>query len=203
MTDKTGGFYTSGWCGSCGRRRAADGRCLNCDAWWTSPLVQIGGPVVVLGTLLLLVSLSFVRTFSGSRDGGDVAGGRSPAFTAPAASSAVLGSPGGVSPLSPYRPSAAFSAAPPPAPPMQMPIAASFAPSPPSAAELAWAAQRELVQNAGYVDYTIQRDDAARAAAARNSGASMGNVPRPSFSREAQPMDNATTALPDAAPTAL
>jgi hypothetical protein len=49
--------YQSGWCVACGRRRGSDGRCGNCDPWWTSPLVQVGGPILALGSLLLVVLL--------------------------------------------------------------------------------------------------------------------------------------------------
>lgn len=42
-----------GWCSGCGRRRGRDGRCPNCDPWWSNALIQVGGPLI-LGTLLLL-----------------------------------------------------------------------------------------------------------------------------------------------------
>ncbi|WP_394796386.1 hypothetical protein [Armatimonas sp.] len=46
--------FVSGWCTACGRRRGNDGRCVNCDPWWTSPLVQVGGPIVAVGSVLLI-----------------------------------------------------------------------------------------------------------------------------------------------------
>jgi hypothetical protein len=46
--------YASGWCTVCGRRRGGDGRCVNCDPWWTSPLIQVGGPILAVGSLLLV-----------------------------------------------------------------------------------------------------------------------------------------------------
>lgn len=52
--------YQSGWCFSCGRRRGADGRCANCDPWWTSPLIQVGGPMLgVMSVLLVVLAASF------------------------------------------------------------------------------------------------------------------------------------------------
>ena len=46
--------YASGWCTVCGRRRGNDGRCVNCDPWWTSPLIQVGGPILAVGSLFLV-----------------------------------------------------------------------------------------------------------------------------------------------------
>lgn len=60
----TGGFYgytTAGWCGNCGRRRGPDGRCANCDPWWTSPIFQIGGPIVLLISLVLIVGIAVLK----------------------------------------------------------------------------------------------------------------------------------------------
>lgn len=48
-------FSQSGWCSNCGLRRGADGRCSNCDPWWTSPLIQVGGPLVTVAALALIV----------------------------------------------------------------------------------------------------------------------------------------------------
>ena len=61
------GFVTAGWCGNCGRRRGADGRCPNCDPWWTSPVFQVGGPIVLLISLALIVGIS---VFRGGADNG-------------------------------------------------------------------------------------------------------------------------------------
>lgn len=49
--------YQSGWCVACGRRRGNDGRCVNCDPWWTSGLVQVGGPIIAVGMLLMTIVL--------------------------------------------------------------------------------------------------------------------------------------------------
>jgi hypothetical protein len=51
--------YSSGWCERCGRRRGSDGRCQNCDPWFTSPLIQVGVPVLAAtaAALVLLVSV--------------------------------------------------------------------------------------------------------------------------------------------------
>ena len=50
--------YSSGWCERCGRRRGGDGRCQNCDPWFTSPLIQVGIPILAAtaAALVLLVS---------------------------------------------------------------------------------------------------------------------------------------------------
>jgi len=47
----------SGWCVDCGMRRGVDGRCANCDPWWTHPMLQHGGMAVVLaiiGTIVMV-----------------------------------------------------------------------------------------------------------------------------------------------------
>lgn len=53
--------YLSGWCRHCGRKRGADGRCADCDGWWTSPLLTSGVPVIALGTAFLLAALPLLR----------------------------------------------------------------------------------------------------------------------------------------------
>jgi hypothetical protein len=70
------------------------------------------------------------------------------------------------SPSSPYLPSSATSPAPRATVPMIVPTVVANTPTPPSPEDLQWAAQRQLVQNAAYVDYTIQQDDRAREASA-------------------------------------
>jgi hypothetical protein len=55
--------YSSGWCERCGRRRGGDGRCTNCDPWWTSALIQVGAPLLAASAALLI----FVITTFGSR----------------------------------------------------------------------------------------------------------------------------------------
>lgn len=54
---KYGNFAVSGWCVGCGRKFTPDGRCPNCDAWWASPLVRVGGPLVVAVTTLLALGI--------------------------------------------------------------------------------------------------------------------------------------------------
>ena len=58
--------YLSGWCQQCGRKRGADGRCADCDGWWTSPLLRVGGPVIAVGTVLMvgLIPLLQHRTYT-------------------------------------------------------------------------------------------------------------------------------------------
>jgi hypothetical protein len=56
--------FAPGWCGVCGRKRGADGRCGDCDGWWTSPLLTLGGPAIALGTALLLLVLPLLRPAS-------------------------------------------------------------------------------------------------------------------------------------------
>ena len=53
--------WGGGWCTGCGRRRGADGRCANCDAWWASPLVAVGGPMVLGTTALLTIGIWFLK----------------------------------------------------------------------------------------------------------------------------------------------
>lgn len=47
----------SGWCVDCGMRRGVDGRCANCDPWWTHPMLQHGGMAVglaIIGTIVMI-----------------------------------------------------------------------------------------------------------------------------------------------------
>lgn len=51
------GMMESGWCVDCGMRRGADGRCANCDPWWTHPMLQHGGMAVglaIIGTIVMI-----------------------------------------------------------------------------------------------------------------------------------------------------
>ena len=48
----------SGWCVDCGMRRGADGRCANCDPWWTHPMLQHGGMAVVLAVIGTIVMIT-------------------------------------------------------------------------------------------------------------------------------------------------
>jgi len=88
--------YSSGWCERCGRRRGGDGRCTNCDPWWTSALVQVGAPLLAACAALLV----FVIATFGSRP--------APLPQRASSGSSTGGRGGGVlaSPLAPGYPSA-------------------------------------------------------------------------------------------------
>ncbi len=90
--------YSSGWCERCGRRRGGDGRCANCDPWWTSALVQVGAPLLAACAALLV----FVIATFGSRPTAV------PTRSASSGSAATSGRGGGVltSPLAPGYPMA-------------------------------------------------------------------------------------------------
>ena len=69
----------SGWCVDCGMRRGTDGRCANCDPWWTHPMLQHGGMAVVLaviGTIIMVtVGKAKERDFEeAARNGSSSAG---------------------------------------------------------------------------------------------------------------------------------
>ena len=53
--------YASGWCDNCGRRRGADGRCVACDPWWTSPFYVYGSLTVLSVTAILLTVIPMLR----------------------------------------------------------------------------------------------------------------------------------------------
>lgn len=48
----------SGWCVDCGMRRGSDGRCANCDPWWTHPVLSHGGMAVVLAVIGTIVMVT-------------------------------------------------------------------------------------------------------------------------------------------------
>lgn len=86
MIDNSTVQYTGGaprgWCAGCGRRLTRDGRCSNCDAWWASPLVGVGGPLL----LVILVALGVgIWWLNRSNSPASVPGGALPAASAPAA----------------------------------------------------------------------------------------------------------------------
>src|SRR5438105_4566739 len=58
---------TASWCPNCGRRRNPDGRCPDCDPWWTSPVVQYGGPLSLLIVLALLGGIALTQSHNSSR----------------------------------------------------------------------------------------------------------------------------------------
>ena len=105
--------YTPGWCGQCGRRLGRDGRCSNCDPWWTSPIMYYAGGLTVLVTFVVLgiITLSHSQTpFSnfGSNAGApsSVAGSNSAPSSASYDDPSVLG----VSRVSPSSPAPAMPA---------------------------------------------------------------------------------------------
>ena len=119
--------YSSGWCERCGRRCGGDGRCMNCDPWYTSPLVQVGVPVLagVAAALVLIVSAFGPKPSLTSSSRAPVA--------EPRVAPAVFGAPNpafsAFAPSSPNRSgvaSAPFYAPPPPS--SSMPVAWTPAP---------------------------------------------------------------------------
>lgn len=56
-----GSFSAPQWCGGCGRKLGADGRCGGCDTWWSSPLVTVGGPLVGATLFFLAVTIAVFR----------------------------------------------------------------------------------------------------------------------------------------------
>lgn len=152
MTTGTYGNTTAGWCGNCGRRRGADGRCANCDPWWTSPLFQTGGPIVLLVSLILIVSISVIgkrqenaRNNSGNRIPATMITSNIPAYQVPAYTPRV---------------SAPVVIAPPPS-------VVNYAP-PPSREQIQMQELQELRSITSYVDSVVSRDQTAKAQQARN-----------------------------------
>jgi hypothetical protein len=120
----------SGWCTQCGRRRGSDGRCVNCDPWWTSPLIQVGGPALAI-CCVFLVGLVAAVSSPRSDPAADSSGDRQapPAIFSTGAVATRLTPP--VGPLSaPY-----VAAAPPPLATMPTLPADYFAPPPPPDAQ--------------------------------------------------------------------
>lgn len=82
----------SGWCVDCGMRRGVDGRCANCDPWWTHPMLQHGGMAVVLaviGTIVMItVGKAKERDYEeAARVGGSRGSARQPQSWSPAGGS--------------------------------------------------------------------------------------------------------------------
>jgi hypothetical protein len=141
------GNTTAGWCGNCGRRRGADGRCANCDPWWTSPLFQTGGPIILLVSLILIVSLSvFGKRQENASNGG---GNRIPATVI------TPNLPATRIPSYVNRPSAPVNIPPPSS-------IASYAP-PPTAEQIQYRQLQELRTVTAYVDKVVEHDQAAQA----------------------------------------
>jgi|GEM_PF-977055 hypothetical protein len=153
----TGGFYgytTAGWCGNCGRRRGPDGRCSNCDPWWTSPLFQIGGPAVLLVSLFLIVGVTLFKPKADS----------SPRIAATRVNSTIPATqiPG-------YGTIPAMSAPRLPAsPPIISAQQVASIPVPPTRTEIQLRQLQELRRLTAYVDSVVQADQNARAQRARS-----------------------------------
>lgn len=157
--------YTPGrWCAGCGRKRTPDGRCPNCDAWWASPLVQVGGPVLLAGLFLTALGVSTLRSQN-----------------AAVRPTALLTAP------PPLRAAALVAPLPGPAPialaapPEKAPLPAPARPSLHQGEAAAQrAAQVRLRRLSSYVDAVIAADDAAREAGGRAAvgAAVQQNVPK-------------------------
>jgi hypothetical protein len=164
--------YQSGWCGSCGRKRGKDGRCENCDPWWSSPLVTYGAPLVVGLTVLLTVGASIARNNQGRNFGTRTV---SVPQTAPRTYAPLKTnfSPGGFAsaPASAYGTSASSPA----------PMRGSFGgaipvlnilpadANRPTRAQIQAADHEQLRQTTAYVDNTLRADDIAREYSQRNA----------------------------------
>ncbi|MBB6050654.1 hypothetical protein [Armatimonas rosea] len=122
----------SGWCTTCGRRRGADGRCINCDPWWTSPLIQVGGPALAICCVFLVGIVAALTppkpdpALGSSHHGGSSS--TPTVFSSPALSSGFVPP---VGPLSAPR----MAQAPPPLAAMPQLPASFFAPPPPPDAQ--------------------------------------------------------------------
>lgn len=143
--------YVSGWCPHCGRRRGSDGRCNNCDPWYTNPLVQYGAPFVAVVTVFLVAGAAML---SPRRAEGDTSPGA--VLSAQATQAAYL-------PLNaPYAAPARVTSIPPmPTPPSPATVAANFAPSQPTDAQ-----QFEELENlrrlTAYVDARVDQEREAQ-----------------------------------------
>ena len=173
--------YLSGWCDKCGRKRGTDGRCANCDAWWTNPLIQTGGPVVLLGTLLLLISLPLLQhrdytpTYVLSQKG------TSAPVLSPAArpSAPVLRGPAAYATAAPVGVQSAAI--------MPHGPAITLPPPPPNPDALRWAEFQQLRVASDNAAAALRADDAARAAF-RPQGAALATGYRVSYERSAKPI---------------
>ena len=56
-----GTFPATEWCAGCGRKLGGDGHCIGCDAWWSSPLITVGGPLVGATLFFLAVTIGVLR----------------------------------------------------------------------------------------------------------------------------------------------
>jgi hypothetical protein len=152
MTTGTYGYTTAGWCGNCGRRRGPDGRCSNCDPWWTSPIFQIGGPIALLVSLGLIIGIS---VFKGGQDNG-------PRIAATVVNNPIAATRIPSSVTGPTYPAARISAPVVSAPP----LTANYGRTP-RAEEIRLQQQYELQRATAYADAVVQADQNARAQQAR------------------------------------
>lgn len=142
--------YVAGWCPHCGRRRGNDGRCADCDPWFTSPLVQYGGPIVGAFTVFLIAGTFLI----GARNNANtetVANGNN---------AGVLGAPSVAGPSFPLNAMPQFPTVQPIAPPMPRPpdpasMAASFTPYIYSPDAHAYAEADNLRQMAAWTDWQV------------------------------------------------
>jgi hypothetical protein len=164
------GFYhATGWCPGCGRKRAADGRCVNCDAWWASPLIRFGGPLVLATTLLVAGAVRFLGTPAPPpRVAAAALRSRPAAAAAPPVWGLAFNGP---SPARPAAfPHAGYAAAAATAPPPVIWTSlwgrgTAAAPSPAAESDARYAEQVRLRTLTAYVDAAIAADDLARRAA--------------------------------------
>lgn len=163
-------YYTSGWCGSCGRKRGPDGRCENCDPWWSSPLIQYGAPLIAGVTLLLFIGTSLARqNLRGSDDANLPRTVFAPTTARPVAGGVrgYSANPGGFSaPPSAYgtpMQAATFGAS---IPVMNVSPSDARQPTPDQVRALR---HEELRRMTAAVDATIRADDIAREYAANRS----------------------------------
>ena len=154
----------SGWCGSCGLRRGADGRCSNCDAWWTSPLVQYGAPLLIATTFLLLMGVSLLRPKS------SFIIGSKPPIPVPASRAYSIPVPSPAFPGGNFAPSQAASGGLGyVTPPISAPASAPLQTAALSQNDMLWQSQQELNDLTQSVNAAWQADQTARLQAERSS----------------------------------
>lgn len=142
------------WCSSCGRERDDSGRCPNCDSWWKSPLLTVGGPLIALTLMGMATLISFTSPLRGA-DGGYPTIVRK--NSAPAAAADRYSPAGGNSPFY-FGTPAATPAAPRPALPLSsapsIPVSVLYAPPPSVVRERdAWARHAALLQMTREAEY--------------------------------------------------
>lgn len=153
MATGTYGYTTAGWCGNCGRKRGPDGRCANCDPWWTSPIVQIGGPIALLVSLGLIVGIS---VFKGGQSSG------------PRIAATMINTPIAANRISSNIPATTYSANRISAPVISAPAITGNYARTPRPEEIALQELSELRRTTAYVDSMVQADQNMRAQQARS-----------------------------------